>query len=174
MSRFRFIVVLAYAFGVGGCADYNYYTRPAPTPAPPPPKPAPPAARTTPAPPPEPVPVPAEPTIRPAPATPMNPATLALMDQARGQRQSGDLDAAVVTLERAIRIQPRNAALWNQLAELRLQQHKPRLALDLAKKSNSLASGNTELKRSNWSLIAEARRMLGDEEGARRALDQAR
>ncbi len=102
-----------------------------------------------------------------APARPSAPpAVLALMRDAESSAASGSYDNAASSLERAIRIQPRSAELWQKLAEVRLQQHQPGLAEDLAKKSNVLAKGNKSLIRKNWSIIAEARRQKGDAEGA--------
>ncbi len=92
------------------------------------------------------------------------------MGEAERERRVGNLDAAVATIERALRIQPRNAKLWHQLAAMRMDQDKPRLALDLAKKSNTLVGEDRSLMRNNWLLIADARRMLGDAKGAERAL----
>lgn len=139
-----------------------------------PPKPyEPPAAQTRPAPPPRQIYVPKEPTFREVPTASVPPAVIALLNEAEDERSSGQLDAAEATLERAIRIQPKNARLWHEMASLRLEQSKPRLALDLARKSNALAAGNRELKRQNWRIIAEAKQLLGDSEGAARALEEA-
>lgn len=102
-----------------------------------------------------------------------SPAVLALMRDAQSQSRQGNLDAAVTTIERAVRIQPRNAELWHRLALLRLQQERPRLAEDLAKKSNTLAGANYNLRRKNWSLIAVTRRRLGDMDGAYEAEKKA-
>lgn len=110
-----------------------------------------------------------EPTV----IKPQSPAVIALMGEAENQRRVGNLDSAVATVERAVRIEPRNAKLWHQLAVLRLQQDKPRLALDLAKKSNTLGRGDRALIKENWLLISTARRMLGDDAGAERALLEA-
>ena len=105
----------------------------------------------------------------PPPAPSTSPALLALMQEAEAESASGNLDNAAANLERAIRIQPRNAELWQKLAEVRLKQHQPGLAEDLAKKSNVLAKGNAALVRKNWAIIAEARRKKGDAEGAAEA-----
>lgn len=100
---------------------------------------------------------------------PTPPAVLALVREAEASRNGGQLDNAAAILERAIRIQPRNATLWQQLASVRLQQHQPGLAEDLAKKSNVLAQGNRALIQKNWAIIAEARRQKGDTQGAAEA-----
>ncbi len=103
----------------------------------------------------------------------MSAAVRHLMKDASYLGRQGDLDAAVTTIERALRIQSRNAGLWHQLASFRLQQDQPGPAENLAKKSNILAGGDLELKRKNWTLISIARRRLGNEEGAYRAKRKA-
>ncbi len=95
-----------------------------------------------------------------------SPAVLALVQEADDNSASGQLENAAATLERAIRIQPRNALLWQKLAEVRLKQNQPGLAEDLAKKSNVMAKDNKTLVGKNWTIIAEARRQKGDVEGA--------
>jgi hypothetical protein len=102
------------------------------------------------------------------------PAVLALQTDIEGHIKSGSYADAAGSLERAIRIQPKNPELWHVLAEVRLKQNQPGLAEDLAKKSNLLAKNNAELVRSNWNLIAEARRLKGDTSGVMEALDKAR
>ena len=98
-----------------------------------------------------------------------SPAVLALLTEADRQIGSGQIDNAAATLERAIRIKPKSAQLWHKMAQLRLQQHQPGQAENLAKKSNVLAHGDRDLIRRNWSLIAEARRQKGDAQGAAEA-----
>ena len=105
----------------------------------------------------------------PAAAASDPPAVLALVQEADASTASGRLDNAAATLERGIRIQPRNGLLWQKLAEVRLKQNQPGLAEDLAKKSNVLAKENKSLTRKNWSIIAEARRLKGDVPGASEA-----
>ncbi|OOZ37751.1 hypothetical protein BOW51_01070 [Solemya velesiana gill symbiont] len=101
-------------------------------------------------------------------------AVQSLMDQAAKQERQGALAAAVVTIERGLRIEPRNAHLWNRLAHLRYAQGQRGLAADLAAKSNTLAGRDIQLKRDNWLLIADARRSVGDIAGARTAERKAR
>lgn len=131
---------------------------------PPPPPPMP----TQPVPPPLP-----EETILPessAPSVPIAPsndppAILALRSEAEASTRSGDLDNAATALERAIRIQPKNPRLWHDLAAIRLKQQQPGLAEDLAMKSNLHAKGDAALARSNWAIVADARRLKGDAAG---------
>ncbi|GAB6067409.1 hypothetical protein JCM13664_07270 [Methylothermus subterraneus] len=146
---------------------------PAPT------KRTPPVAKSYPLPEP-PSPPPARPYSPPPPPSPPPaavasppPAVIALTRQAELDRRQGNLDQAAARLERALRIQPQNAELWHSLAQIRLEQHQPRLAEELAKKSISLAGGAREILRRNWQLIAEARRISGDLPGARLAEQEA-
>jgi len=104
------------------------------------------------------------PTKRVAP-----PAILALVTEADRSSQSGDFDSAVVTIERALRIDSRNPELTYKLASLRLKQSKPRLAEDLAKKAALLAVNDRELKKRSWLLISEARRQQKKYDGAKKA-----
>jgi len=107
---------------------------------------------------------------RPAPKR----AVAVLTRRAEDQRSQGDLDGAIVSLERALRIAPEDAALWHRLAKVRQAQSRHDLVVQLAAKSNSLAApGDQALRSSNWQLIAEARRALGDDAGARSAQARA-
>ena len=121
---------------------------------------------------------PLEPAVVTRPAAPAKgkqpPAVVALLDRAEQQANTGDLDAAAVTLERAIRIDPRNAILWHHLATVRLAEGEAVEAEQLAAKSNSLAAGNRSLQARNWELIAQARRHRSDDAGARAAEQRAR
>lgn len=99
---------------------------------------------------------------------------VALLSEADASYQQGNLNESVTTIERALRIEPRNPLLLYKLAKLRLQQGQPDLAENLAKKSELLATGNAQLKKKNWILIAEARDQLGKEEAAKEARQRAR
>ncbi|CAA9889600.1 conserved exported hypothetical protein [Candidatus Methylobacter favarea] len=103
----------------------------------------------------------------------LSPAVGALVSAANQNTQAGNLESAVSSIERAIRIEPRNATLFYKLAVLRLKQSKPRLAEDLAKKSALLASSNTTLKKHSWLLIAKAREMQRNFNGAKEARAKA-
>ena len=93
----------------------------------------------------------------PRPAAPANDTVLALLGDAQALADAGELDAAAASLERAIRIAPRNARLWNRLAHIRLKQGRYALAASLAAKSSSLAAGDTALLNDNRAIIGQAR-----------------
>lgn len=100
---------------------------------------------------------------------PSAPAVLALLDRADQQYAARDLDAAAGSLERALRIEPRNPRLWHRLAAVRLDQGQLDQAIQLAAKSNSLAGYDRGLQARNWRLIASAHYAKGDADGARAA-----
>lgn len=102
-----------------------------------------------------------------------NTAVLALYDQAKQQSAAGRLEAAGASLERALRIEPRNPVLWQELARLRLTQGQYRQAENLAAKSNALAGGDRRLRAENWRIIGQARSEFGDREGAEAAFARA-
>lgn len=126
----------------------------APEPPPPPPKP--------------------EPVFEPLKSfAPLSPVVGALVLAANQNAEKGNVESATTTIERAIRIEPRNATLYYKLALLRLKESKPKLAEDLAKKSALLASNDTQLKKHSWLLIAKAREMQNNLEGAKEAKAKA-
>ena len=104
---------------------------------------------------------------------PQSPAVGSLVLSANENSQSGNYDSAVASIERAIRIEPRNAALYYKLAVLRLNQSKPRLAEDIARKAALLAVNDTKLKKHSWLLIANARELQNNFAGAEKAKAEA-
>lgn len=96
----------------------------------------------------------------------MTPAVEQLAQRADQQRQSGDYSGAAATLERALRIQPQEAYLWNRLARVRMEQGMLSQAGNLAARSNALAGDQAQLKQNNWDIIATAKRQSGDISGA--------
>lgn len=148
---------LIYAMALlAGCATAPEPPKePAPAPAP--------EAQQLPAPPPERVPPPRAETT----------AVAGLMESARADTAAGRLPNAAATLERALRIEPRNPRLWQELARVRLQQGQYAQAENVAVRSNSWAGDDKALRAENWRLIAESRTARGDTEGARAAAEAA-
>lgn len=115
-----------------------------------------------------------------APASPaessipgLTPAANSLARQAEQQRQTGDYAGAAATLERSLRIAPREAYLWNRLARVRMEQGLAAQAGQLAARSNDYAGGESAVKNDNWRIIAEAKRRAGDAAGAGEAEKRA-
>ncbi|HEB92791.1 MAG TPA: tetratricopeptide repeat protein [Gammaproteobacteria bacterium] len=84
-------------------------------------------------------------------------AATSLLARADIHVQAGQWEQAAALLERALRIEPRNAWLWHHLATLRFRQGRYAQAVSLANKSSSLVPGNTALQEKNRRLIEEAR-----------------
>jgi tetratricopeptide (TPR) repeat protein len=114
-----------------------------------------------------------QPVAPPPPERSSNTAVVALLNKAQDQAAAGQTDAAAANLERALRIEPRNPALWQELARVRLEQGQYRQAENLAAKSNALSGGNRHLRAENWRIIGEARSRRGDLQGARAAFERA-
>jgi predicted Zn-dependent protease len=116
---------------------------------------------------------PPEPAPELPPARTESIAIAGLMDGARTDAAAGRLANAAAQLERALRIEPRNPRLWQELARVRLKQGDYAQVEGTAARSNSWARNDPSLRAENWRLIAQAREARGDAEGARAALEAA-
>lgn len=112
--------------------------------------------------------------LRREPLAGENSAVDSLLARADAAAAEGDWQRAGGSVERALRIDPRNPVLWNRLARIRLNEGVPEQAIELARRSNSYARGRPALMAENWRIIAQARRALGDAAGARAAEAEAR
>ena len=161
-TRFLAAAVL---FTLAGCASQPFETEP------PSPTQAPPESGRGPSLPPPPEPGSADPTIeapapaplpkeRPkvAPAT-LSPASKALVSQAQTQRNKGDLPGATISLERALRIEPRNPLLWIEMGRLRMDQRNFTQAEAMGRKALSVAIGDDRSQSQAWALISDASRL---------------
>ena len=108
-----------------------------------------------------------------SPPSSSNRSVSVLLGAALKQQANGDFDAAVATLERAVRIDSRNALAWHQLANLRYKQKNWEQAAQLALKSNSFAGADKALQARNWRLIADAKNIQGDNRAAETARQRA-
>lgn len=101
-----------------------------------------------------------------------NKALVGLLENAAQQLNRGQLEEAAATLERALRIEPRNPVTWHYLGQTALYQGRYQQVEALAAKSNSLAGGDVEFRARNDWLIGAARHaanknlapMLGQQE----------
>lgn len=107
------------------------------------------------------------------PAMSGNRAVIALLDRAQLDSANGNRESAGASLERALRIEPRNPWLWHELAQLRLTQGQYAQAITLASKSRSFAGQDRHLQALNWKLIGNARVAQGDSAAAEQAFKQA-
>lgn len=115
-----------------------------------------------------------EATPEPAPGKVPGSAISHLHADAKKQLAAKQYNSAVSTLERALRIAPRNAELWHSLAVARLQQRRWDMARNLAAKSNSLAAADRALQARNWRLIANSHQAQGNTSAALQAWQRAR
>jgi predicted Zn-dependent protease len=107
------------------------------------------------------------------PPHPETPAVASLIDNARLDSQAGRYSNAAASLERALRMEPRNPRLWQELSRVRLSQRDFAQAESCAQRSNSWAGSDNALRFQNWQLIAQARDARGDSAGAKAAVDEA-
>ena len=111
--------------------------------------------------------------VTPAPekssdAEPVAPVVAALVTDAQASRKSKNYQQASAQLERALRIEPANPVLWQELAIVHMEQGSFEQAVQFASKSNSLTRDRV-LKKKNWQLMAYAYNQLGDKERAEEA-----
>ena len=102
-----------------------------------------------------------------------NVAIVTLVNNAKSAILVGKLDAADLSLERALHIEPRNPNVWYELANLRLQQAQFDQAAYFAAKSNAFAGSDRTLQAANWQIIGQARAKHGDTVGAQDAFSKA-
>ena len=102
-----------------------------------------------------------------------NPAVKQLTAQARDAERAGDLEQAGGYLERALRIQPRDPQLLQQMAEIKLQEKDYQQALNFAVRSYDIGPRVGEICSRNWRTIGVAREHLNDSAGATEAETRA-
>ena len=95
-----------------------------------------------------------------------NPAVEELMADASAAERAGEADRAAMLLERALRIQPRDPELLQQVAEIKLQQAQYEQALNFAVRSYDVGPKVGEICSRNWRTISLARERLQDNAGA--------
>ncbi len=88
-------------------------------------------------------------------------ATLALVTEARSASAAENHANAVAYLERAVRIEPRNAELWIELSAAHLNNGNLAAANQHARKAIALAGSNERLGRLAWLQLADIREAEG-------------
>jgi tetratricopeptide (TPR) repeat protein len=145
---------------LSGCVPPDLGKRPAE------PKTPVPATRPAPAPAPAPAPEP-EPPVTPPPAPPPAPvrvippvgaASQALLNESRSHAAAGRYPQAAASIERAIRIEPRQPVLWLELGNIRLKEGNLAQAESLGRKALSLSAGDAELSARAQQLITAAKK----------------
>jgi tetratricopeptide (TPR) repeat protein len=156
------IVVTLFLHGCAVKHPVDWPTRPAPAP---PPRPI-----STPRPAPIPAPAPAPSLSRESvPVAEEGRAAGTLLASARQNVRAGQFSQAEMVLERALRLEPRNARLWYEMAQVKYGQKDYGQVVQFCIKSNSLAGKDYGLTQQNWLLMEKAYLQLGEPEKARQA-----
>jgi tetratricopeptide (TPR) repeat protein len=100
------------------------------------------------------------------------PALQATLAAAQNQLQSGDLDGAGITLERAQRMAPQSATVYQRLADVRLRQGRPAEAEQLLRKALGFAASSAQAA-AIWRSLAVAEQRQGNAAGAADAQNRA-
>ena len=98
-----------------------------------------------------------------------NPAVKALLSDSAKAELRGDYDAAASSLERAMRIQPKDPEVLQAMAEIQLHRQDYQQALSFATRSYEDGARVGEICSRNWRTIGVARSHMGDESGAAQA-----
>ena len=96
-----------------------------------------------------------------------------LLANARQNVQAGQFNQAEMMLERALRLEPRNARLWHEMAQVKYGQKDYGQVVQFCIKSNSLAGKDYGLIKQNWLLMENAYLQLGEPEKAKQARSKA-
>jgi len=99
------------------------------------------------------------------PAPDMRPVSATLLAQSRAQLRDGNSAQAAATLERAIRIDPGEPAVWLALARLRYTEGNWQQAEQLARKAKSLAARGSAVRSAAEQVIGDALLMQGQPRG---------
>lgn len=100
------------------------------------------------------------------------PAVQGLLTAAERAVRSGDLDLAAVNLERAQRLAPQSATVYQRLADVRLRQKRPAEAEQLARKALAYTAQPAQ-QAALWRQIAAARQQQGQSASAIEAQQRA-
>jgi tetratricopeptide (TPR) repeat protein len=108
-------------------------------------------------------------TPAPEPAPPLSSAaTDALVLASNSATSAGDHRSAIAHLERAIRIDSRNADLWARLSTSYLRDGRQNLARQYAQRALALAGTRLDWKRSAWLALAAVEEASGNQSEADR------
>jgi tetratricopeptide (TPR) repeat protein len=108
------------------------------------------------------------------PPAALSPASRALVSQAQGQRQKGDLPGATVSLERALRIEPSNPLLWIEMGRLRMDQRNYAQAENMGRKALSMSIGDDRTQAAAWQLVGDSLKARDRNPEAQAAFDKAK
>lgn len=100
----------------------------------------------------------------------LSPAISVLIKQADLKIAQRQWSAAISIIERALRINPKQAEIWSRMAIAHLGDNNAEQAIHMAKRSNIYAGKNTQLKSYNWRLMSRAYKILNNLDAAKSAV----
>lgn len=101
------------------------------------------------------------------------PATIALLNTANYQTNNGRLQAAQSSLERALRISPKDPEVYRSLGEVHRRLGEYVQAEQMLLKGIAVAAGQSNKLRKLWSALAKVRSESGDAKGANVAFQKS-
>jgi tetratricopeptide (TPR) repeat protein len=104
----------------------------------------------------------------------LSPAMADLIGRADAAIEQQRWSEASALLERALRVNPKQAEAWTRMAVVNLGTHNPQQSLQMARKSNRHAKASRSLMAYNWLLMSRAYEQLGQPEQAQQALAESR
>ena len=94
-----------------------------------------------------------------------------LISQADQAMANNDWYSAISTLERALRINPKQAETWSRLSVANYGGQQYQQAIQMARRSNSHITNNNSLKAYNWLMMSRAYEQLGNMALSKQAAD---
>ena len=89
-------------------------------------------------------------------------ASASLLENAKQALRTDQFNQAEIFLERALRLEPRNAELWHAMGQVKFEKNHHAQAVQFCLKSNSLAGKNPQLIQKNWALMEKAFLQMGE------------
>jgi len=99
----------------------------------------------------------------------LSPAIAALVKQADVKIEQKQWSQAISIIERALRINPKQAEAWTRMAIAHLGSGNAEQAIHMARRANVYAAKNLKLKSYNWLLISRAYKKLNKPDAAKSA-----
>ena len=105
--------------------------------------------------------------------TNLSPAITSLLQKADESIDKQQWQQAIASLERALRINGKQAEAWTRLAIVYLGQYNPQQSIHMAKRSNSYSRNNQSLQAYNWLLMSRAYTLMQRQDLAEKAIQRS-
>ena len=112
-------------------------------------------------------------TLSPETPSGQQAATQSLIDDAQTALENNNLHQAEMHIERAVRIEPRNPAIWHTMARIKLHKQEYAQAINFCLKSNSMIGDQKSLQKENLLLMSQAYFLMGQYDKAKFVQQQA-